>query len=86
MFDIPDAQTELTSGLLVVIGEGLQHCAIFVDDLIAQTQVVTKSLGKGINNVAGVAGGAIMGDGTVGLILDVAGIISMARQRLNITT
>jgi two-component system chemotaxis sensor kinase CheA len=48
--------------------------------------VVTKSLGKGINNVAGVAGGAIMGDGTVGLILDVAGIISMARQRLNITT
>jgi two-component system chemotaxis sensor kinase CheA len=86
LFDIPDAQTELTSGLLVVIGEGLQHCAIFVDDLIAQTQVVTKSLGKGINNVAGVAGGAIMGDGTVGLILDVAGIISMARQRLNITT
>jgi len=39
-----------------VIGEGLQHCAMFVDDLIAQTQVVTKSLGKGINNVAGVAG------------------------------
>ena len=34
----------------------------------------------------GVAGGAIMGDGTVGLILDAAGIISMARQRLNITT
>ncbi len=86
LFDIPDAQTELTSGLLVVIGEGLQRCAMFVDDLIAQTQVVTKSLGKGINNVPGVAGGAIMGDGIVGLILDVTGIISMARQRLNITT
>ncbi len=86
LFDIPDAQTELTSGLLVVIGEGLQRCAMFVDDLIAQTQVVTKSLGKGINNVPGVAGGAIMGDGIVGLILDVSGIISMARQRLNITT
>jgi two-component system chemotaxis sensor kinase CheA len=86
LFDIPDAQTELTSGLLVVIGEGMQRCAVFVDDLIAQIQVVTKSLGKGINNVPGVAGGAIMGDGIVGLILDVAGIISMARQRLNITT
>ena len=86
LFDIPDAQTELTSGLLVVIGEGMQRCAVFVDDLIAQIQVVTKSLGKGINNVPGVAGGAIMGDGIVGLILDVSGIISMARRRLNITT
>ena len=28
-----------------------------------------------------VAGGAIMGDGTVGLILDVSGIISIARQQ-----
>jgi two-component system chemotaxis sensor kinase CheA len=80
LFDIPDAQTELTSGLLVVISEGSQRCALFVDDLLAQTQVVTKSLGKGINNVSVVAGGAIMGDGTVGLILDTAGIISMARQ------
>jgi two-component system chemotaxis sensor kinase CheA len=85
LFDIPDAKTQLTSGLLVVISEGPQRCALFVDDLLTQTQVVTKSLGKGINNVPVVAGGAIMGDGTVGLILDAAGIISMARQRLNIT-
>ena len=75
LFDIPDAQTQLTSGLLVVISEGQQRCALFVDDLLTQTQVVTKSLGKGINNVPVVAGGAIMGDGTVGLILDTAGII-----------
>jgi two-component system chemotaxis sensor kinase CheA len=85
LFDIPDAQTQLTSGLLVVISDGPQRCALFVDDLLTQTQVVTKSLGKGINNVPVVAGGAIMGDGTVGLILDTAGIISMARQRLNTT-
>jgi two-component system chemotaxis sensor kinase CheA len=86
LFNIPDAKTQLTSGLLVVISEGPHRCALFVDDLLTQTQVVTKSLGKGINDVSVVAGGAIMGDGTVGLILDAAGIISMARQRLNITT
>ena len=80
LFDIPDAQTQLTSGLLVVISEGQHRCALFVDDLLTQTQVVTKSLGKGINDVSVVAGGAIMGDGTVGLILDAAGIISMARS------
>jgi two-component system, chemotaxis family, sensor kinase CheA len=80
LFDISDAQTELTSGLLVVIGEGKQRCALFVDDLLTQTQVVTKLLGKGLNDVPGVAGGAIMSDGTVGLILDTSGIISMARD------
>ncbi len=80
LFDITDAQTELTLGLLVVIGEGQQRCALFVDDLLSQTQVVTKLLGKGINKVQGVAGGAIMSDGTVGLILDTAGIVNMARS------
>ncbi len=81
LFDIPDAQTQLTSGLLVVISEGKQRCALFVDDLLTQTQVVTKSLGYGAENTPGVAGGAIMGDGTVGLILDAIGIIELARQR-----
>jgi two-component system chemotaxis sensor kinase CheA len=80
LFDITDAQTALTLGLLVVIGEGQQRCALFVDDLLSQTQVVTKLLGKGIDKVQGVAGGAIMSDGTVGLILDTAGIVNIARS------
>ena len=85
LFNIPDANTQITAGLLVVIGEGQQRCALFVDDLLSQTQVVTKLLGNGINNVPGIAGGAIMGDGTVGLILDAAGIVSIARQQSSIT-
>jgi len=85
-FDIPDSLTDLTSGLLVVIGEGKQRCALFVDELLGQTQVVTKLLGKGMNNVPGIAGGAIMGDGTVWLILDASGIVSIARQQTNTTT
>jgi len=85
-FDIPDSLADLTSGLLVVIGEGKQRCALFVDELLGQTQVVTKLLGKGMNNVPGIAGGAIMGDGTVGLILDASGIVSIARQQTNTTT
>jgi two-component system chemotaxis sensor kinase CheA len=80
LFNIPDAQTQLASGLLVVLSEGQQRCALFVDDLLTQTQVVTKSLGHGAENTSCVAGGAIMGDGTVGLILDAAGIIELARQ------
>jgi len=83
LFNVPDAQTSITEGLLIVIGEGNQRCALFVDDLLSQTQVVTKSLGKGIEKVPGIAGGAIMSDGLVGLILDVSGIIEMSRQQSN---
>lgn len=86
LFDVPDARTVLSTGLLVVIGEGQKRCALFVDDLLYQTQVVTKLLGKGLNNVPGIAGGAIMGDGTVGLILDVSGMIGIARQQVNTAT
>ena len=45
-----------------------------VDDLIGKQEVVIKSLGEGMGQVPGVAGGAILGDGRVGLILDMGGL------------
>jgi two-component system chemotaxis sensor kinase CheA len=45
-----------------------------VDDLIGKQEVVIKSLGESLKNVNGIAGCAILGDGRVGLILDMAGI------------
>jgi two-component system chemotaxis sensor kinase CheA len=47
---------------------------------LGQQQVVAKSLGDGIGKVTGVSGGAILGDGRVGLILDTTGITAVARQ------
>jgi two-component system chemotaxis sensor kinase CheA len=41
-----------------------------VDELIGKQEVVIKSLGNAFRNVAGVSGGAILGDGRVGLIVD----------------
>jgi two-component system, chemotaxis family, sensor kinase CheA len=40
--------------------------------------VVIKSLGEALGHLRGVSGGAIMGDGTVGLILDIHSLIQMA--------
>ena len=45
-----------------------------VDELIGKQQVVIKSLSEAIKDVPGVAGGAILGDGRVGLILDLEGV------------
>lgn len=63
--------------ILVVEGEG-QRCGILVDDLLGQQQIVIKSLGEQFHNIRGISGSAILGDGRVGLILDVGGIMSMA--------
>jgi len=80
LFSIPGAVSDPTEGLLVVVGEGEQRCALLVDCLLGQQQVVAKSLGEGLAKVPGIAGGAILGDGRVGLILDAAEVVSLARQ------
>lgn len=53
--------------------EGHQFC-LFVDDLIGKQEVVIKSLGSSFQHVVGIAGCAILGDGRVGLILEMHGI------------
>jgi two-component system chemotaxis sensor kinase CheA len=49
-----------------------------VDDVLGKQEVVIKSLGESLRNIVGVAGGAILGDGRVGLILDMEGIYGRA--------
>ena len=80
LFNIKDAVEDPTRALLIIIGEGNQRCALLVDELVGQQQVVAKSLGDGISKVQGISGGAILGDGRVGLILDSQGIALLARQ------
>lgn len=67
---------ELTDGMLVVVeSQGKQFC-LFVDEVVGKQEVVIKSLGAMFKEVVGVAGCAILGDGRVGLILDVDGLFS----------
>ncbi len=80
LFNIEEAVQDPTRGLLIIIGEGNQRCALLVDELVGQQQVVAKSLGNGIGKVQGISSGAILGDGRVGLILDPQEITTLARQ------
>jgi len=59
--------------LVVAEAEGRPFC-LMVDELIGKQEVVIKSLGETFRGVPGIAGGAILGDGKVGLILDIAGL------------
>lgn len=80
LFDIAGAVEDPIKGLLVVVGDGTRRCALLVDELLGQQQVVAKTLGDGLGRIQGVSGGAILGDGRVGLILDPSGIVALARQ------
>ena len=86
LFDIRGAVEDPAQGLLIIIGDGDQRCALLVDELVEQQQVVAKSLGAGIGKIRGISGGAILGDGRVGLILDPQGIVALARQTSNPVT
>ena len=75
----PDS-TELTKGLLVVAEAEGQKVGVFVDDLLAQQQVVIKSLETNYQKVEGVSGATILGDGTVAMILDMTGLVHLSRK------
>ncbi|HQU83672.1 MAG TPA: chemotaxis protein CheA [Pyrinomonadaceae bacterium] len=83
LFDVQNAIEDPTKGLLMIVADGRRRCALLVDELLGQQQVVTKTLGQGIGKINGVSGGAILGDGCVGLILDTAEIVALARQNMS---
>jgi len=73
---IPDKEEPWEALLIVVENEGRQKC-LMVDDLIGKQEVVIKNLGEKFKDIKGVAGATIMGNGHVGLILDIHGIFQI---------
>ncbi len=65
---------EVCDGLLIVGECQEKRFCLLVDELAGKQEVVIKSLGDTFRGIRGVAGGAILGDGRVGLILDLASL------------
>lgn len=80
LFGVEGAVENLTEGSLVIVADGRRRCAILVDELLGQQQAVAKTLGRGVGKIQGVSGGAILGDGRVGLILETAELVALGRQ------
>jgi two-component system chemotaxis sensor kinase CheA len=78
LFGIEPNTTELQNSLLVVVEYDGQKIGLLVDELLGQQQVVIKSLETNFKRVEGLSGATILGDGTVALILDVGGLITMS--------
>ncbi|MFH1009666.1 MAG: chemotaxis protein CheA [bacterium] len=78
LFGVSDAIRNPEEAILVVAESNAKRCALMVDDIVDQQQVVIKNLGAMFGRVQGVSGGTIMGDGLVSLILDIEGVMSAA--------
>ncbi|MHB8899462.1 MAG: chemotaxis protein CheA [Thermoguttaceae bacterium] len=71
-----DAETTL-----VVVGESGQEIGLPVDRVLGEEDVVIKSMAENYQNVAGIAGASILGDGRVSLILDTSALIAMSSRQ-----
>jgi two-component system chemotaxis sensor kinase CheA len=78
-----DAEVVSADGSRLVVAvhattQNARQVGLIVDGLVGEQEIVIKPLGQLVGDIAGVSGAAILGDGSVALIVDVAALISQA--------
>ena len=73
-FEMTSTASDKNRFVVLCEAEGSVKVALIVDDIIGQQQVVIKSLEENFERIEGIAGGTILGDGNVALIVDVQGL------------
>ncbi|MBR9728070.1 chemotaxis protein CheA [Shewanella intestini] len=73
----PDSSS-VQDGIVMVVDNNNSKVGLLFDELLAQQQVVIKSLEDNYQKTAGISGATILGDGTVALIIDVNSLTKLA--------
>ena len=74
-YNLSDTREKVDSGIVVVLEyEGRQIC-ILIDRLLQEQEIVVKPIPSYIKKVKGLSGCTQLGDGSIALILDVAGLV-----------
>jgi len=76
---MPTLTGGLSDRLMVVVESDGEKIGLLVDELLAQQQVVVKSLETNFDRVEGLSGATVLGDGQIAFILDVVGLGRLAR-------
>jgi two-component system chemotaxis sensor kinase CheA len=80
LFNIRPQYEDLEDGMLIVVKSGNLKVAIFIDEFLQQHQVVVKPIDKNFRSVEGIGAATVRGDGSIGLILDVMGIVDAQKK------
>jgi two-component system chemotaxis sensor kinase CheA len=70
----------IDEGIVMVVEDAGKRTGLLVDRIIGQQQTVIKKLGEGVGKISGVSGGAIMPDGQVSLIVDIAETVKLSTK------
>lgn len=81
VFEVDEAKTEATQGIVVILQSAGRRYALLVDQLIGQHQVVVKNLESNYRKVPGISAATILGDGSVALIVDVSALQGLNREQ-----
>jgi two-component system chemotaxis sensor kinase CheA len=80
VFNLQPEHMDVMKGILLILETEGERVAVMVDEILGQQQVVVKSMEQNFRKVEGIAGATILGDGTVGFILDVRGMLEITRR------
>ena len=76
MYHLPGSNTDIEEGIVVVLEHENKYIGVFIDQLIAEQEIVVKPIPSYIKKVQGLSGCTQLGDGSIALILDIAGLIA----------
>ncbi|MEL7659865.1 MAG: chemotaxis protein CheA [Acetobacterium wieringae] len=82
-YQIKNAETDLTKGILIMVEQDEKVICVFADELLGQQQVVVKALPNYVNTmkkVLGLAGCTLLPDGSISLIMDISGLTGLRVQ------
>ncbi|MCX6954842.1 MAG: chemotaxis protein CheA [Verrucomicrobia bacterium] len=77
-FGLPGEAVQPWDGIVVIVENAGKVSALLVDEMVSKQEVVIKNLGGFMQNLPGVAGAAILGDGSIALILDPGTLLNAA--------
>jgi two-component system chemotaxis sensor kinase CheA len=80
VLQLNEGHTRVEDALLIVMEADDSRFCLMVDEILGQQQVVIKTLTQTGQNLRGVSGGAILGDGRVALILEIAQVKALATE------
>ena len=75
-YHLEGSKTEIEDGIVVVLEHESKFICVFIDELIAEQEIVVKPIPSYIRKVQGLSGCTQLGDGSIALILDIAGLIA----------
>ncbi len=74
-YHLKDYKKDISEGMMVILEVDKQRFCLFVDRLVGKQEIVVKPIPEYVRKVKGLSGCTQLGDGSIALILDVAGLI-----------